>query len=277
MEQVLRNLLSNALKFSEENSTVTVRVGFQPSKKNKQIAPPVASVRNLFRTSVRAAVNNMAKRFLGGAAVVPGQPGSSKSPGPVLARSRPRLKVGGGSSSDDDDGDENWVKGALVVTVTDTGAGISKENQKLLFREGQQFDPHKLQGGGGSGFGLFISRSIVVLHGGRIEAYSAGEGEGTSFSFTVPMRRAKADMDKAELDMQHAFRATSRYCTPAYRKPPGAPTFSPIQHALTRIGRPGPPCTHCKPTAMCRPHQRKVQTRNGGRRSACRCPGKGHN
>ena len=273
MEQVLRNLLSNALKFSSDNSVVTVRVGFKPSNTKKDKPVSVGTPRSMrpverMKNALSGIISKSTKLYAGTAAV-------------AVAPNPPKKSVserdGGNPGVDNDDGDENWVKGALVVTVTDTGAGISKENQKLLFREGQQFDPHKLQGGGGSGFGLFISRSIVVLHGGRIEAYSAGEGEGTSFSFTVPMRRAKADMDKAELDMQHAFRATSRYCTPAYRKPPGAPTFSPIQHALTRIGRPGPPCTHCKPTAMCRPHQRKVQTRNGGRRSACRCPGKGHN
>ena len=38
------------------------------------------------------------------------------------------------------------------MVVTDS-AGISKENQQLLFQEGMQFDPEKLQTGGGSGFG----------------------------------------------------------------------------------------------------------------------------
>ena len=43
--------------------------------------------------------------------------------------------------------------------------------------------------GGGSGFGLFISKSIVELHGGTLEVFSAGEGRGCSFCFKIPMTR----------------------------------------------------------------------------------------
>ena len=52
-----------------------------------------------------------------------------------------------------------------------------------------QFNPEKLQAGGGSGFGLFISKTIVGLHDGKIRAFSAGEGQGSSFMFKIPMRR----------------------------------------------------------------------------------------
>ena len=45
--------------------------------------------------------------------------------------------------------------------------------------------------GGGSGFGLFISKSIVQLHGGTLKAHSGGEGKGCSFMFKVPMTRKK--------------------------------------------------------------------------------------
>ena len=54
-----------------------------------------------------------------------------------------------------------------------------------------QFNPEKLQTGGGSGFGLFISKSIVELHGGTLRAYSAGEGKGCSFMYKIPMTRRK--------------------------------------------------------------------------------------
>jgi signal transduction histidine kinase len=47
--------------------------------------------------------------------------------------------------------------GSLVVTVTDSGAGISKDNQLHLFREGVQFNANQLQAGQGSGLGLWIS------------------------------------------------------------------------------------------------------------------------
>ena len=59
----------------------------------------------------------------------------------------PEIKI---VSPDDD------VMGSLIVVITDIGAGISKENQQLIFQEGIQFDPENLQTGGGSGFGEYI-------------------------------------------------------------------------------------------------------------------------
>ena len=50
------------------------------------------------------------------------------------------------------------------------------ENQKRLFGEIIQFNPEKLQAGGGSGFGLFIAKGITDLHGGDISVFSKGEG-----------------------------------------------------------------------------------------------------
>ena len=74
----------------------------------------------------------------------------------------------------------------VLITVTDDGAGISPENIQRLFTEGVQFNANALQGGGGSGFGLYIAKGIVTLHGGRIWAESEGEGRGTKFSMLLP-------------------------------------------------------------------------------------------
>jgi len=49
-----------------------------------------------------------------------------------------------------------------------------------------QFNPGKLQGGGGSGLGLYISNGIMKLHNGTIAAWSAGEGQGSTFSIELP-------------------------------------------------------------------------------------------
>ncbi|RYH28639.1 ATP-binding protein [archaeon] len=46
-------------------------------------------------------------------------------------------------------------KGVVRISVTDSGVGISKEDQKRLFREIVQFDAAKLQKGQGSGLGLW--------------------------------------------------------------------------------------------------------------------------
>ena len=87
--------------------------------------------------------------------------------------------------------------GQLVIVVTDSGPGISEANQQKLFKSVVQFDPEKNQGGGGSGFGLFISKGIVDLHFGQISVFSVGEGHGCSFILAMPM--ALADIDPASV------------------------------------------------------------------------------
>ena len=76
--------------------------------------------------------------------------------------------------------------GSLEVRVKDNGVGISSENQLRLFEEGVQFHAKAHQGGGGSGLGLWISKKIVEMHGGRIGVESEGEGHGCTFFFSIP-------------------------------------------------------------------------------------------
>ena len=75
----------------------------------------------------------------------------------------------------------------VVVSVKDSGAGMSGENLQQLFQEGVQFNANTLQGGGGSGFGLYISKGIVVLHDGKIWAESEGPGCGSTFFVKLPL------------------------------------------------------------------------------------------
>jgi signal transduction histidine kinase/HAMP domain-containing protein len=77
--------------------------------------------------------------------------------------------------------------GAFVVSVTDTGPGISPADQRKIFEEFQQADSTSTRKKGGSGLGLTISRRIVELHGGRLWVESV-PGEGSTFFFTVPLR-----------------------------------------------------------------------------------------
>ncbi len=76
----------------------------------------------------------------------------------------------------------------VLISCKDQGAGLSKANLKLLFGEGVQFHANELQAGGGSGFGLFITKGIVMLHkGANIWAESEGEGKGCTFFVELPM------------------------------------------------------------------------------------------
>eukprot|EP00602_Paraphysomonas_sp_CaronLab_P002340 CAMPEP_0185032018 /NCGR_PEP_ID=MMETSP1103-20130426/19833_1 /TAXON_ID=36769 /ORGANISM="Paraphysomonas bandaiensis, Strain Caron Lab Isolate" /LENGTH=497 /DNA_ID=CAMNT_0027567751 /DNA_START=722 /DNA_END=2215 /DNA_ORIENTATION=+ len=70
------------------------------------------------------------------------------------------------------------------IEVHDTGPGISQENQKRLFTEIIQFNANKLQNGGGSGLGLWISNSIMKLHGGCIGVEST-MGKGSMFFIEI--------------------------------------------------------------------------------------------
>jgi signal transduction histidine kinase len=77
--------------------------------------------------------------------------------------------------------------GAFLLSVSDTGPGISKEDQSTIFEEFQQADPSSTKTKGGTGLGLSIARRIVELHGGRIWVASS-LGQGSTFSFALPVR-----------------------------------------------------------------------------------------
>jgi signal transduction histidine kinase len=120
--QVIRNLISNALKFSKEGSAVVVKVWWEEGGLPAAKLPVgFASDKDKSSATLTTAFssNTVASEF-----ALP------------LALTR---------------------AGSLVVTVTDFGAGISKDNQLHLFREGVQFHANQLQAGQGSGLGLWIS------------------------------------------------------------------------------------------------------------------------
>lgn len=74
----------------------------------------------------------------------------------------------------------------LIVSVADTGPGISAEDQKRIFAPFQQLDGSLRRRHGGSGLGLSISKAFVELHGGRMWVEST-PGQGTVFSFSLPV------------------------------------------------------------------------------------------
>jgi signal transduction histidine kinase len=74
------------------------------------------------------------------------------------------------------------VEDELRFDVADTGAGIAPEKLELVF---QRFWQAENQKQAGIGLGLYISKSIVEAHGGKIWAHSR-IGEGSTFCFTLP-------------------------------------------------------------------------------------------
>ena len=80
------------------------------------------------------------------------------------------------------------VADEIHISVRDTGIGISAEQLPRVFDRFYRIDRSRSrQAGGGSGIGLTIARALVEAHGGRIWAESAGQGQGSTFTFSLPL------------------------------------------------------------------------------------------
>lgn len=78
--------------------------------------------------------------------------------------------------------------GEVVISVEDTGIGIPKDEQELIFEEFHRSDRAITRGYGGMGLGLAICRRLVELGGGKIGVISEGSiGQGSCFYFTIPI------------------------------------------------------------------------------------------
>jgi PAS domain S-box-containing protein len=75
----------------------------------------------------------------------------------------------------------------LRITITDTGRGIEPEFLPHVFDPFQQAEHATRRREGGLGLGLAIARQLVQLHGGTIEATSAGLGKGSTFTVLLPL------------------------------------------------------------------------------------------
>jgi CheY-like chemotaxis protein len=75
----------------------------------------------------------------------------------------------------------------VVVTVKDTGAGIPKDKLSRIFDMFMQVDGTAERSQGGLGIGLTLVKRLAEMHGGSIEARSAGEGQGSEFIVRLPV------------------------------------------------------------------------------------------
>jgi len=114
--QVVNNLISNAMKFTPENGTITIHAGYHY---NEHL------------------------------------PTTKTNPG-------------------------------ILISVIDTGIGIAKDKQGILFSKFGQVKNAKATKEPGTGLGLYVSKGIVEAHGGSIFLESE-EGKGTTIGFTVPI------------------------------------------------------------------------------------------
>jgi PAS domain S-box-containing protein len=76
---------------------------------------------------------------------------------------------------------------SAVLSVRDTGIGIPAEMLPRIFDMFSQADQARRHTYGGLGIGLALARNLVQMHGGRIEAHSAGTGQGSEFVVFLPL------------------------------------------------------------------------------------------
>ena len=130
LTQALRNLISNALKFTPEGGDIFIDAYWQPSPYEYK-------------------------------------------PREFLVKGHETIKA--------------KRSGNLLVSVKDTGAGMTRDQLKELFGQGVQFNVNELQHGNGSGLGLYITKGIVNQHEGKLVCDSEGLGKGTTFTMKLPM------------------------------------------------------------------------------------------
>lgn len=75
----------------------------------------------------------------------------------------------------------------LIISVSDTGTGISPEDQERIFEPFEQAEPCPGWSSEGTGLGLPLCKRLVELHGGRIWVESEGNGKGSTFTFAIPV------------------------------------------------------------------------------------------
>jgi signal transduction histidine kinase len=76
--------------------------------------------------------------------------------------------------------------GEIEISVTDTGEGLPPEQLTNIFNPFIQLNRSSLRRCGGLGLGLPLVQTLAELHGGSVRAYSAGEGQGSCFTVSLP-------------------------------------------------------------------------------------------
>ncbi len=99
------------------------------------------------------------------------------------------------------------VSSHVELTMSDTGIGIPPDFLPYVFDRFSQKDTSTARRYGGLGLGLAIAKQLIELHGGRLQAKSAGEGRGASFIINLPLTILSADAE--ELHRLHPTRSSA--------------------------------------------------------------------
>jgi PAS domain S-box-containing protein len=103
------------------------------------------------------------------------------------------------------------VNSHVEVSVIDTGAGIYPDFLPHVFERFRQADSSTTRRHGGLGLGLAIVKQLTELHGGTVRAKSPGEGQGATFTVTLPIAVVHPDLPEREKPRPREMEAED-YC-----------------------------------------------------------------
>jgi signal transduction histidine kinase/CheY-like chemotaxis protein len=204
--QIIRNFMSNALKFTPRGGDVTVKLStFKHTE--FEYSKMIGEEGSISHISYKLGLTSYHGHTSRKVAAASGDEDDKLSHRVHSVHSAHSIHTSGnmnshshnnshGSHNPNSPGGANNNNGASTVSnpnlwlricITDTGAGIAPQNIYKVFNQIIQFDANKLQAGKGSGLGLYISKSICDLHGGHVYVRSKGIGKGCAFYLELPL------------------------------------------------------------------------------------------